>query len=114
MSKRLIALLSIPIFLVSCISVSVESEETSLPNFVTATLIPTKEGFIPATLTQAPEATQTFEITTSTSCKDSAVLLQDVTIADNTQMKSGEQFTKTWQFQNTATFPGADYTLPFD
>src|SRR5258706_14580921 len=111
MSKRLIALLSIPIFLVSCISVSVESEETSRPNFVTATLIPTKAGFIPATLTQAPKATKTFEITTSTTCKGSALLLQDVTIPDNTQMKAGGQFTKTWKFQNTGTCPWENYTF---
>src|SRR5258706_903303 len=114
MSKRLIALLSIPIFLVSCISVSVESEETSRPNFVTATLIPTKAGFIPATLTPAPEATQTFEITTSTSCKGSAVLLQDVTIPDNTKRNAWDQFTNTWEFKNTGTCPWENYTLRFE
>jgi hypothetical protein len=41
------------------------------------------------------------------------VLLRDVTIQDNTQVKAGEKFTKTWEFQNTGTCPWIDYTLEF-
>jgi uncharacterized protein YkwD len=36
-----------------------------------------------------------------------------VTIPDNTQVKAGEKFTKTWEFQNTGTCPWSNYTLKF-
>lgn len=103
--------------LTSCISVSVGSE-TNTPvkqNFVTATLPPTKSGFVPATLTSSPEVTvpPTLAVTAPANCKDSAVLLRDATIPDNTQMKAGEKFTKTWEFQNNGTCPWVNYTLKF-
>jgi uncharacterized protein YkwD len=41
------------------------------------------------------------------------VLLRDVTIQDNTVVKAGEKFTKTWEFQNTGTCPWINYTLKF-
>jgi len=41
------------------------------------------------------------------------VLLRDVTIQDNTQVKANEKFTKTWEFQNTGTCPWINYTLVF-
>jgi uncharacterized protein YkwD len=41
------------------------------------------------------------------------VLLRDVTIPDNTQVKPNEKFTKTWEFQNTGTCPWIKYTLIF-
>jgi uncharacterized protein YkwD len=37
----------------------------------------------------------------------------DVTIPDNTQVKAGEIFTKTWEFQNTGTCPWRDSILKF-
>ena len=100
----------------SCISISVDAEETARANFVTATLGPTTEGFVPATLTRPPTATDTRipARTVSAPCKESAVLLQDVTVPDNTQMKAGEKFSKTWQFQNTGTCAWDNYTLLFD
>ncbi len=113
MYKKIIFTFLIASFLTSCISVSVDAEETARANFVTATLIPTKARFVPATLTRTPEATQTIAVTASANCKDSAVLLQDVTIPDNKQMKAGDQFTKTWEFQNTGTCPWENYTLRF-
>jgi uncharacterized protein YkwD len=36
-----------------------------------------------------------------------------VTIPDGTQIKAGEKFTKTWEFQNTGTCPWTNYTLKF-
>lgn len=102
-------------FLTACISISAEPEETAPVNFVTATLAPTKAGFVPATSTPAPETTHTPTLVTpaAASCKDSAVLLRDVTIPDNTQMKAGETFTKTWEIQNNGTCPWINYTLGF-
>ena len=92
--------------------------ETNTPvkqNFVTATLPPTKQAFVPATLTSTPEIviSPTIVITAPPNCKDGAVLLRDVTIQDNTQVKPNEKFTKTWEFQNTGTCPWINYTLIF-
>ena len=117
MYKKIIPLFLITILLTSCISVAVDSESQTpvQPDFVTATLIPTKAGFVPATLTPIPAMTVTsaIAITAPPNCKDGAVLLRDVTIQDNTQVKAGEKFTKTWEFQNTGTCPWINYTLEF-
>lgn len=103
--------------LTACISISVDSNSQASPqaNFVTATLIPTRAGFIPATLTPISMETviPTLAITAPANCINAAVLLRDVTIQDNTQVKAGEQFTKTWEFQNTGTCPWVNYTLKF-
>src|SRR5689334_20140279 len=115
--KKTISLLLSTSLLASCISISVETEDlTPRVHFVTATLIPTHEGFIPATRTPAPEPTQptgTLVTTAPTSCSDSAILLQDVTIPDNTQVDPGEKFTKTWEFQNSGKCTWAGYSLRF-
>ena len=102
-------------FLASCISISVESDETIEQAFVTSTLVPTRAGFVPATLTPEPEVTirPTTAVTAPAECKDSAVLMRDVTVPDDTRMNAGEKFTKTWEFQNTGTCPWIDYTLAF-
>jgi len=104
--------------LTSCISVAVDSNSLTAvgPGFVTATLAPTKQSFVPATLTPTPEVTitPTLAVTAPPNCKDGAVLLRDVTIQDNTQVKPNEKFTKTWEFQNTGTCPWIKYTLIFD
>jgi uncharacterized protein YkwD len=117
MSKKIIMLLLFTNLLTACIGVSTNSA-TPTPveeNFVTATLIPTKAGFVPATLTPTPEntAAPTLNATAAADCKDSAILLKDVTVPDNTQMKAGEKFTKTWEFQNNGTCPWSNYTLKF-
>jgi uncharacterized protein YkwD len=113
MHKNIIPILLIASFLTSCISISVDAQETARANFVTATLGPTKSGFVPITLTPVAQTTQPPAVATSANCKDSAVLLQDVTIPDNTQMKPGEKFTKTWEFQNNGKCPWINYTLVF-
>ncbi len=114
-NKTLITLLLL--FLLSaCISVQVDDAKTPTPsNFVTATLAPTKAGFVPATLTPtlAITETPTLAITAPANCTNTAVLLRDVTIQDNTQVKAGEKFTKTWEFQNTGTCPWINYSLKF-
>ncbi|HET7144295.1 MAG TPA: NBR1-Ig-like domain-containing protein [Anaerolineales bacterium] len=117
MYKKLFALFLMFSLLTSCISVS-SDVETATPvqaDFVTATLAPTRAGFVPATLTPIPENTvmPTLDGTAPASCKDSAILLRDVTFPDNTQMKAGEKFTKTWEFQNNGTCPWVNYTVKF-
>jgi uncharacterized protein YkwD len=77
--------------------------------------MPTKPGFVPATLTAVPEITiaPTLAVTAPANCTDSAVLLRDVTVADNTKMKAGETFIKTWEFKNNGTCPWVDYKISF-
>jgi uncharacterized protein YkwD len=107
------------VLLASCISVDLKPQVTAQPYFVTATLAPTKAGVAPATLPPSPEissgtpAASTFAITPSSVCKDGAVLLRDVTIPDDTHVKAGEKFIKTWEFQNTGTCPWINYTVKF-
>ncbi|MBI5822628.1 MAG: hypothetical protein HZB18_01275 [Chloroflexi bacterium] len=114
MFKKLILLGAL--LLSACISVQVDDAKTPTPsNFITATLAPTKAGFVPATLTPtlAIAETPTLAITVPANCTNAAVLLRDVTIQDNTQVKAGEKFTKTWEFQNTGTCPWIGYVLKF-
>jgi uncharacterized protein YkwD len=115
MFKKIILISAL--LLTSCISVGVDSNSaiTAKPDFVTSTLPPTKQVFVPATLTVTPEVvlSPTVAITAPPNCKDGAVLLRDVTIQDNTQVKANEKFTKTWEFQNTGSCPWIDYTLVF-
>ena len=97
MLKKII-LLSL-LLLTSCISVEVKEPNTPVPsNFVTATLPPTKSGYIPATpsVTPAITLTPTFAVTVNPNCRDSAVLIRDVTILYGTQMKPGEKFINTF------------------
>lgn len=117
MYKKILFLLILTSLLTACISVSVDSPTATAaqPDFVTATLPPTKAGFVPVTPTPIPAITNspTLAVTAPPNCKDSAVLLRDVTIPDNTVMKAGGKFTKTWEFQNTGKCPWINYTLEF-
>ena len=105
----------------SCIKVSQETATDTPPLFVTSTLPPTKAGLsvptqIPPTGTPDASTTSTpsgVASTDGTSCKDSAVLIQDVTIPDNTLMSRGEKFTKTWRFMNTGKCNWSGYTIAF-
>jgi uncharacterized protein YkwD len=117
MIKKILLTLVLLTSLASCISVAVDPNLATpvQPSFVTAALGPTKQSFVPATLTPTPEiiVTPTLAITAPPNCKDGAVLLRDVTVQDNTQVKPSEKFTKTWEFQNTGTCPWTNYKLVF-
>jgi uncharacterized protein YkwD len=117
MYKKIFPLSLALMLLGSCISVKNDSDIGTpvQANFVTAALAPTKAGFVPSTLTPAPENTlaPTLDATAAASCEDSTILLQDVTVPDNTQMKAGEKFTKTWEFQNSGTCSWTNYTVKF-
>ncbi len=107
------------VLLASCISIDSSPQVTPQPDFVTATLAPTNAGFTPATSLPGPEATSETPVASaltaapSSDCKDGAVLLRDVTIQDDTQVKAGEKFIKTWEFQNTGTCAWVNYTVKF-
>ncbi|MCE9645815.1 MAG: hypothetical protein K8S20_07435 [Chloroflexi bacterium] len=117
MSKNIFLLFLAANLLTACIGIStnLETDTPVEPGFVTATLAPTKAGFVPATLTPKPVNTSapTLDITAPANCTDSAVLLRDVTVPDNTQMAAGQKFTKTWEFQNNGTCPWTNYTVKF-
>ena len=52
-------------------------------------------------------------VTQPVDCKVQAVLLEDVTIPDNTRVSAGETFTKTWRFKNSGTCHWTGYTISF-
>jgi len=114
MNKKV--LLVFALFLSACISVEMESTPApTQAGFVTATLPPTKAGYVPPTITVTPAITPTptFAVTIDPNCKDSAVLVRDVTIQDGTRVNPGETFTKTWEFINNGTCPWYGYALKF-
>ncbi|RJP52650.1 MAG: hypothetical protein C4557_05880 [Anaerolineaceae bacterium] len=116
MFRKVLLVFTLALLFSSCISVEVEEADTPVPSgFVTATLAPTKSGYVPPTITRAPEVTltPTLSVTIPPNCTNSAVLLRDVTIQDGTRVNPGEKFTKTWEFQNTGTCPWIGYSLKF-
>lgn len=56
-----------------------------------------------ATSTTSPKPTEIPLPTVQTGCTDSALYVKDVSIPDNTKLKAGEAFVKTWQVRNTGT-----------
>jgi uncharacterized protein YkwD len=50
---------------------------------------------------------------TLAACKERAIVVQDVTIPDNTYVAPGTAFTKTWRFKNTSTCAWMGYTIAF-
>ena len=50
---------------------------------------------------------------TTPSCHDSALFVEDVTYPDDTRLTAGEKFAKTWKFQNTGSCKWTGYTIAF-
>lgn len=109
------------LILTSCVKVSADAIPTRTPApplFVTSTLPPTKQALIlptrvPPTSTPEPSTTGTAFAVSPAACRDSAILVEDVTYPDNTRVNAGETFTKTWKLQNTGTCPWSGYTVAF-
>ena len=107
--------------LTSCVKVSSEDLGTATPApplFVTSTLPPTKQALVvptrvPPTSTPDASTTTTVVPTSPVNCRDSAVLVEDVTYPDNTRVNAGTKFTKTWKLQNTGTCTWTGYTVAF-
>ena len=107
----------------SCVDVSTRAQDTATPSapiFVTSTLPPTRQALtvptqIPPTgsPTADPSTTGTPGASVSGSCRDSAILVEDVTYPDNTRVTAGEKFTKTWKLQNVGTCTWTGYTVAF-
>jgi hypothetical protein len=71
---------------------------------------------VPATNTPAPPtatdtSTPSPRPTATIGCDDSSQFISDVTIPDNTVMKPGQTFTKTWRLQNSGS---CDWITSFD
>jgi uncharacterized protein YkwD len=115
MAKNIFLTFLLSMLLTSCITVSVQTATPqSAPYFVTSTLPPTKDATPRPTRTPLPTpATGTAVLTKSVKCKDSAVLLEDVTIPDNSIVPAGKIFTKTWKFKNTGTCAWAGFTIHY-
>ena len=85
--KKIIPILALAIVLSACISIETQPTQTPAPaEFITATLPPTKAGYVSPTPSATPAITltPTFAVTIDPNCNDSAVLLRDVTIPDGT------------------------------
>lgn len=129
MKKIWILLLLASFSLVSCLTVSQEMATEPPPAFVTSTLPPTKPGLsLPTELlpTRMPDGTMTGTPGTPAgtgtavpaaasagACTDSAVMIADVTVPDDTQMSPGQAFTKTWRFMNNGKCNWSGYSIAF-
>jgi len=121
MSKKIILTLLLLSTVTSCVKVSSEQIDTATPAapiFVTSTLPPTRQALtvptqVPATSTPETSTTQSAGGSSSPACRDSAILVQDVTYPDNTRVDAGETFTKTWQLQNVGNCTWTGYTVAF-
>jgi len=86
--------------------------QTLPPPTATPTMTP-----VPATNTPTgtgPTATKITFPTQPASSTDDSKFIADVTIPDGTSMKAGEQFIKTWRFQNTGkTTWTTDYAIQY-
>jgi uncharacterized protein YkwD len=115
MIKKITLVLFILLLLSSCAGVSGETPTSHLTVEATSTLSPTKsELTAPA---ETPSTTlptsDPSTLNASSACTDSAVLIEDVTYPDNTQVIAGEKFTKTWKIQNTGDCTWKGYTVAF-
>ncbi len=112
--KKLAPLFSILIWALSACSLSVSTPGpvVTTPFFITATLPSTRTPYASPAATVTPDV-PTLSVTAAAGCKDSAILIQDVTISDGTNVPRGSSFTKTWQFKNSGDCPWAGYTIAF-
>jgi uncharacterized protein YkwD len=125
MKKLWIFILLIALTSSACVKIAQESPTEVPARFMTSTLPPTKQGLslptaTPLTSTPDPSTTTTpgtpngtSSTTTTGACQDSAVLIEDVTVPDNSVMSRGQQFTKTWRFLNNGKCNWSGYTIAF-
>ena len=111
MLKNLILTLWLALSLTAC-SVSISSNAVSpTPPFLTATLPATNTPYVRPT--ESPTSITPTVNPTLAACKERAVVIQDVTIPDNTYVAPGTKFTKVWRFENTSTCTWTGYTIAF-
>jgi uncharacterized protein YkwD len=113
MTKTILLSVLLSLLLTACVSISVLTETPSAPSFVTATLPSTKIVMPRSTFTPSPAPIAGASATEKGQCKNGAVLLEDVTIPDNSMVPAGEVFTKTWRLKNTGTCPWAGFSIHY-
>ena len=118
------------LMLSACANLVPQAATNIPPRFVTSTLPPTREAFVLPTgtaLTSTPDPSITTTpgadatttpgtgttVSASGACQDSAAMIEDVTVPDNTVMTKGQQFTKTWRFLNNGKCNWSGYTVAF-
>lgn len=99
--------------LTACVTIAPSGLATPTPLFVTSTLPPTKAPLTTPVALPPGDTAPTLSATEAPNCKDQAILVQDVTIPDGTNIARGAKFTKTWQFQNTGTCIWTGYSIAF-
>ena len=115
MAKHIVLSFLLSLAMTSCITVSMLTKTPSAPAFVTSTLPPTKS--VTPHPTFAPSLVPTTEsdlVSNLVPCKNGAVLLEDVTFPDNSNVPAGQVFTKTWKLKNTGTCPWEGFTMRYD
>ena len=130
MKKIRTCILLAGLVLSACVNVVPQASTSLPPAFVTSTLPPTRPGLVlptGTTMTSTPDPSITTtpgaETTTTPGagsteaatgdCKDSAVMVEDVTIPDNTVLTKGQTFTKTWRFLNNGKCNWTGYSIAF-
>lgn len=111
-TRILIFCLLIPALTACSFTVSTPEQVVITPFFITATLPSTRTPYASPAATVTPEV-PTLSVTAAADCKDSAILIQDVTISDGTNVPRGSNFTKTWQFKNSGDCPWTGYSIAF-
>lgn len=112
MRKILLMIFTAAFLLSGCITISNANATPTAPLFVTSTLPPSNTP-PPSRTPTPPTSAPTLAVTPQANCKDKAILVQDVTIADGTNVPRGSKFTKTWKLQNTGNCPWTNYTVAF-
>jgi uncharacterized protein YkwD len=127
MKKLWIFIMLLSLVVSSCVKLAPEPASDA-PLFVTSTLPPTRPGLSLPTETQSsttpdPSTTTTPGTPGTTeptgagiatgACNDSAVMIEDVTVPDNTVMTPGQKFTKTWRFLNNGKCSWSGYSIAF-
>jgi uncharacterized protein YkwD len=103
---RILTLCLLAVWLAAC-----APPTTPLP-----TATPSLTPVLTATTTPSATVTATSQPspTPQTGCTDSALFITDVTIPDETNLKQGQAFTKTWRLKNTGTCTwNSTYSLAF-
>jgi uncharacterized protein YkwD len=112
MRTRLLAAVFVALALSACeVTLAAPTPPDATPVFVTATLPATRTPI--RTPTTTATGTPWLSLTAPATCKDTAVLLQDVTIPDGTNIPYGTKFLKTWEFRNTGTCPWVGYKIAY-
>lgn len=93
---RLASILVLMVLTTGCAAPALTTESGATPSPVRTVSV---EPALPVTVTEIVTPLPTVQ----TGCTDSALYVKDVSVPDNTNLKAGEAFTKTWQLRNTGT-----------